>query len=184
MTIMDSGCSQNMSGDSNRLKHKQSISQDTRIKSFTGASSSIDAKGINSDNLPEFYVRAMPEDLTLLSANAYAQRGAIVLLPEHGAVYELTKAQRKELDNFLSKYTITKQLAGKNRVYAIVTERTPPQDHVAMVGNTYFNTKVNVTNGEERILAYMLMGFTWEMPHHAATHGNIKGLHPDITLSL
>jgi hypothetical protein len=53
-----------------------------------------------------------------------------------------------------------------------------------MVGNTYFNTKVNVTNGEERILAYMLMGFTWEMLHHAVTHGNIKGLHPDITLSL
>jgi hypothetical protein len=55
----------------------------------------------------------MPENLTLLSANAYAQRGAIVLLPEHGAVYELTKAQRKELDNFLSKYTITKQLVGR-----------------------------------------------------------------------
>jgi hypothetical protein len=68
MTIMDSGCPQNMSGDSNRLKHKQPLSQDTKIKSFTGASSGIDAKGINSDNLPEYYVRVMPEDLTLLSA--------------------------------------------------------------------------------------------------------------------
>jgi hypothetical protein len=124
-----------MSGDSNRIKHKQSIFQDTRIKSFTSASSGNDAKGINSDNLPEFYVRAMPEYQTLLSANAYTQRGAIVLLPEHGAVYELLKAQCKELDNFMSKCTITKQLAVKNKVYAVDTERSQPPHHVAMAGN-------------------------------------------------
>jgi hypothetical protein len=47
----------------------------------------------------------------------------------------------------------------------------------------YFNTKINVTNTEERILAYLISGMTIDSMNAAIRNGAIAGIHPDITIT-
>lgn len=54
---------------------------------------------------------------------------------------------------------------------------------VVLAANTYFNTKVNVSNVEERILVYLMSGLTLKDMFKYVKYKNISGLHPDVTTS-
>jgi len=54
---------------------------------------------------------------------------------------------------------------------------------VVIAANTYFNTKVNVSNVEERILVYLMSGLTLKDMFKYVKYKNISGLHPDVTTS-
>lgn len=54
---------------------------------------------------------------------------------------------------------------------------------LVLVANTYFNTKVNVSNVEERILVYLMSGLTLKDMFKYVKYKNISGLHPDVTTS-
>lgn len=60
---------------------------------------------------------------------------------------------------------------------AVITEA------VNSVANTYFNTKVNVSNAEERILVYLISGLSIKDMFKYVKYRNLSGLHPDVTVS-
>jgi len=51
----------------------------------------------------------------------------------------------------------------------------------AHTASTYFNTKVNVTNVEERIMVYLISGLTIRDMLSYVKSGSVSGLHPEIT---
>jgi len=51
----------------------------------------------------------------------------------------------------------------------------------AHAASTYFNTKVNVSNVEERIMVYLISGLTLKDMLLYVKNGSVSGLHPDIT---
>lgn len=51
----------------------------------------------------------------------------------------------------------------------------------AHAASTYFNTKVNVSNVEERIMVYLISGLTLKDMFSYVKNGSVSGLHPDVT---
>ena len=152
------------------------------VRGFNGECARTKVIGKNSDGKDELFVEDMPKDLVLLSARQYAADGAIVLFAEDGYVLRIGQDEIKRMKELIKEFHMAKVLAVRENTYQVVE---PEQITVeALVANTYFNTKVNVSNGEERILAYMLMGLSWEMLWNAVDKGNISGIHPGITKTL
>jgi hypothetical protein len=95
-----------------------------------------------------------------------------------GLVVKMGDDEVKGLREVLLKHGVDKYLVVKNGTYQV--EPSEGSEGVAekvevFSANTYFNTKVNVSNGEERILAYL-----WDAVHG----GSLLGLHPGITKTL
>ena len=236
---MDSGCSRCMSGVRGRLVGSApdvDISN-VVISGFSkSAKSTVDSVGINADGKLEYFVKAMPENLVLLSANEYARDGAVVLYGEAGYVYKLSDKQKHNMHNYMKQHTPCMTLAVRNRTYDVVdicsTSRDVNSDSdsvsvsnsisanymcdnndvvcangkynsdscdcvmysdsldvgmwpsdCAYSANTFFNTKVNVSNAEERILVYLMSGLSLKDMHMSVKHSSITGLHPEVTTS-
>ena len=167
----DSGASRCMSGDPNRTAHsRRPLSRPVRITGFNGIGSSPTSMGVNADGKEEYYVSDMPSHLTLLCANAYCQDGCAVLFEDGGLVLRMTKAELAALRDFLSSYPVVKELVVNNRTYEVDHKVATPEaltvievdgerarvptteDALSGIATRFFNTKVNVSNQEERIL--------------------------------
>lgn len=157
---------------------------EVKIKGVGKVLDGVVKKGINEDGLEELYVEEMDLDLVLLSANQYARKGAVILFGEDGVVLQMTEEEKEILREHIKSYEMTKKLEVENSTYRVLYEVIDEEEQCAMLANTYFNTKVNVSNEEERILAYMLSGLTWEMLREALDKQLFTGLHPNITKSL
>ena len=178
----DTACSRNMSGTAHRLDH-QHKHDNVIIQGFNGATSTVDAVGMNRDGKMEYYVKSMPPNLSLLSAHEYVQDGAAVLFPEDGVVLRLTESERESLQQFIKKFYVSKQLSVKNRTYEVANHASTRQVEEAMnnTATRYFNSKVHVSNKEERILSMLLMGFTHKDLYNMATSNSVTGLPRDLT---
>jgi hypothetical protein len=179
----DTACSRNMSGTAHRLdqQHKH---DNVIIQGFNGATSTVDAVGMNSDGKMEYYVKSMPTNLTLLSAHEYVKDGAAVLFPEDGVVLRLTEPERESLQQYIKQFDVVKQLSVKNRTYEVANQATTKVQVEHAMNNTatrYFNSKVHVSNKEERTLSMLLMGFTHKDLYSMATSNCVTGLPRDLT---
>ena len=121
--------------------------------------------GENEDGKEEIFVESLPDDLVLLCANQYAEDGAVILFGADGLVIKMKEEEVQELRQVLLKHGVEKFLVVKNGTYHVASseESGGVGSFDVFAANTYFNTQVNVSNGEERILAYMLSGLTWDM---------------------
>ena len=179
----DTACSRNMSGTAHRIYH-QHKRDNVIIQGFNGSTSSVDAVGINGDGKMEYYVKSMPTNLTLLSAHEYVKDGAAVLFPEDGVVLRLTDSERVSLQKFITQFDVSKQLSVKNRTYEVANKASTGEPVEQAMNNTatrYFNSKVHVSNKEERILSMLLMGFTHKDLYSMATSNCVEGLPRDLT---
>ena len=179
----DTACSRNMSGTAHRLDNQQKH-DNVIIQGFNGATSTVDAVGMNSDGKMEYYVKSMPTNLTLLSAHEYVKDGAAVLFPEDGVVLRLTEPERESLQQYIKQFDVVKQLSVKNRTYEVANQATAKVQVEHAMNNTatrYFNSKVHVSNKEERILSMLLMGFTHKDLYSMTTSNCVTGLPRDLT---
>ena len=197
----DSGASRCMSGDPNRLVQSRPLQKPVRITGFNGNRSTPTSMGVNVDGKEEYYVEDMPPHLTLLCANAYCHDGCAVLFEDGGLVLRMTKEELAALKDFLSSYPVVKQLVVNNRTYEVdhrvaapealtvievveERERSPVQeDALSGIATRFFNTKVNVSNQEERILTLLMTGLTFRDLYLHVKNGSLSGLPPDLTIA-
>jgi hypothetical protein len=139
--------------------------------------------GTNGDDKSEYYVQQMPSNLVLLCAHDYAMDGAAVLFADDGVVLQLNEEQIAQLRDVISPWAVTKQLVVRNSTYEVYEHGEDMSTAVGYAANTYFNTNVNVSNVEERILVYLISGLTMENLFRYVREGSITGIHPDITTS-
>jgi hypothetical protein len=198
---LDTACSKNMSGDIRRLDPSTLTVRDVRIKGFNNSVSTAATVGENEDGKEELHVASMPSHLALLCAHEYTKEGATVLFPEDGAVIRLTPEEQKHLRRFISPFPTVKKLVVRNRTYEVDNGVCSPlhavkcdEARVAQFGDAdeegysstasrYFNSKVHVSNAEERVLATLLTGLTFQDVYSMARHGSVEGLPRDLTIS-
>ena len=180
----DTACSRNMSGTTTRIDSTLRNNSNIVIQGFNGTTSSVDAVGTNADGKLEYYVSSMPSHLTLLSAHDYVKDGAAVLFPDDGVVLRLTDTEREALQQFIKAFQVSKHLTVKNRTYEVANQVSEGINVEQAMNNTatrYFNSKVHVSNKEERILSMLLMGFTHKDLYDMTTAQCIDGLPRDLT---
>eukprot|EP00981_Chlorochromonas_danica_P002182 scaffold435_cov174-Ochromonas_danica.AAC.2 len=149
----------------------------------------------------------MPKDLCLLCAQEYAAEGAIILFETDGAVLKLNTTEILDLRHYISRFPRLKSLHVHDKTYEVIDDdhwECPPtqavttadqlladarvqQHHAHGVATTFFNTRVNVTNTDERILSYLISGLSMDtlrayVRGEAGTSHPVTGLHPSITI--
>ena len=191
----DSGASHCMTGDPARHCETRPLTRPVRIVGFNSSGSTPSHIGLNHDGIEEYYVSDMPEHLTLLCANAYCQEGCAVLFADSGIVLRMTATELDGLKAFLRSYPVQKQLRVRNRTYEVDPSSTSTQPltvelaHVAYTleealqgtASRFFNTKVNVSNQEERILTLLMTGLTFRDWKSHLKHGSLHGIPRDLT---
>ena len=185
----DSACSRNMSGVKERIVQSEKVEGEVLIKGFNGQSSFAESVGFNDDGKIEYYVKDMPSNLVLLCAHDYAKDGAAILYENSGVVLKLTPKENKRLQKYLKQFIETKKLIVKNRTYEVanLSEEIIKSEfniEVAMSNsaNKYFNSKINVTNNDERIMAMLLTGLSFSDIYSMVKNSNVIGLPRDITI--
>jgi hypothetical protein len=80
----------------------------------------VNAMGQNEDGRIEYFVKDMPSDMVLLSAQDYAKEGAAVFFGTYEVVARLSDEEKKEFEAYV------KELSERNRVLKnlVVHERT------------------------------------------------------------
>lgn len=190
----DSACSRNMSGNPQRLQHTDQLAvTDVRVRGFNNSISSVDRVGLNADNKTEYYIKSMPRDLALLCAHEYAKDGAAILLPDGGKVIKLSADERQALQHFIAQFPTIKTLKVRNRTYEIdqstdlsdqlLLSNTSTEEAHNSTATKYFNTKVHVSNTDERILATLLTGLSFEDIYRMTKNSSVDGLSRDITIT-
>jgi hypothetical protein len=79
----------------------------------------------------------------------------------YGVQPYMDEDERDEFVAFIIKYKTGETLVVNNRTYEVREEKGPDMtESMRAIANTYFNTKINVTNVDKRILAYLFSGFS------------------------
>ena len=172
-----------MSGNSDRLFN--TMPTNISVKGFNDTSSPAATLGLNSDSRPELFIPNMPSDLVLLCAADYTQQGATILLPNEGFVLALSPEEQQFLRSYAQDKPIQKQLTVRNNTYEVASTpslATPllQQAH-ASTATRYFNSKINVSTVEERILATLLSGLTFKDLLTMTKNESVLGMPRDIT---
>eukprot|EP01036_Dinobryon_divergens_P039047 gene39047-51372_t len=179
----DTACSHNMSGNSDRLYNTMPTT--ISVKGFNDTSSPAATLGLNSDSRPELFIPNMPSDLVLLCAADYTKQGATILLPNEGFVLALSPEEQQFLRSYAQDKPIQKQLTVRNNTYEVASSpslATPPlQQAHASTATRYFNSKINVSTVEERILATLLSGLTFKDLLTMTKNESVLGMPRDIT---
>ena len=151
------------------------------VKGFNNTSSSVAATGFNTDSKPELYVPGMPEDLVLLCAADYTNSGATILLPNEGYVLSLSPEQQHFLREFAQQNDIIKTLTVNNNTYEVAPDPISSQVAYNSTATKYFNSKVNVSTAQERILSTLLTGLTFRDLLFLTNNDAVSGLPRDLT---
>jgi hypothetical protein len=147
----DSCCSRNMSGVKGRLKVKSQLEQDIRITGFNGSHNHVTEVGQSEDDKLVYSERCR------LSAHQYARAGAAILLADSGVVLKMTEEQKNKLEVLIAECETIKRLVVNNRTYEVKQTKLAEAGRELAMSNTatrYFNSKVHVSNQEERIITY------------------------------
>ena len=177
----DSACSRCMSGIPERLRSSNKPLSTIAVKGFNGTVSTVDKEGVNDDGKREYYLQNMPSDLCLLSANEYAKDGAAILMEDDGVVVQLSSDEKERFRDYISQFKKVKELVVRNRTYEVAHSSN---DEVAMnnTATRYFNSKVNVSNNDERIMATLLTGLSFRDIYTMIKHNNTQGIPRDLTM--
>lgn len=196
----DTACSRNMSGNPDRVDPSTMYIRDVVIKGFNNSVSSATTVGLNPDGKEEYFVASMPRNLALLCAHEYTKEGATVLFPDGGKVMQLTAEQQRQLKEFIRPFPLVKKLVVRNRTYEVDQRAAPsPAAYSATVApaagkppiveeansNTatrYFNSKVNVSNTQERVLATLLTGLSFQDLYSMVKNSSADGLPRDLSM--
>ena len=170
-----------MSGDPTRLTTISAPPDSIMVKGFNNTSSSVAATGFNTDSKPELYVPGMPEDLVLLCAADYTNSGATILLPNEGYVLSLSPEQQHFLREFAQQNDIIKTLTVNNNTYEVAPDQISSQVAYNSTATKYFNSKVNVSTAQERILSTLLTGLTFRDLLFLTNNDAVSGLPRDLT---
>jgi hypothetical protein len=194
--IFDTGASRNMSGMTERLQEIFPANDyDIMITGFNGNKCYVELVGLNEDSKTELYCSAMPPGLVLLSGNQYASEGAAILYKNEGVVIEMDDQQVNELKQFVEQYKVVKRLSVKNGIYEVENntitnnnlrgggevESYMTEEAYSGKANRFFNTKVHVSNGQDRVLSMLMMGLTIEDLKALVKHKSLAGMPPDLT---
>ena len=186
----DSACSRNMSGVPDRLQSSTTPADDIGIKGFNNSISYAKSIGLNSDNKTELYVPSMPSNLVLLSAHDYAKDGCALLFENFGLLLKLTPQEKNSLLSTIAyKYPVDKVLTVTNNTYEVLQT---PHASISNISSTdiahsstasrFFNSKINITNPEERVLAMLLTGLSFQDIYSHLKNNSIEGLPRDLTI--
>jgi hypothetical protein len=161
------------------------------VKGFNDSTSLVTQIGLNSDAKSELYIPSMPSDLVLLCAADYTQSGATILFPTDGYVLSLTAEEQAYLRNYADQKPHLKELTVRNNTYEVLEDpSTTDPDMSITVSDLYaynstatkfFNSKVNVSSTQERILATLLTGLTFKDLLTMSKNNSVLGLPRDIT---
>ena len=148
------------------------------VKGFNNTTSSVAATGTNPDFKPELYVPGMPQDLVLLCAADYTSSGATILLPTEGYVLSLAPDHQQFLRDYAQQHSIIKTLTVNNNTYEVAPDPSPPDPLLAYssAATKYFNSKVNVSTAQERILSTLLTGLTFRDLLFMTMNNSVSGL--------
>jgi hypothetical protein len=160
------------------------------VKGFNDSTSLVTQIGLNSDAKSELYIPSMPSDLVLLCAADYTQSGATILFPTDGYVLSLTAEEQAYLRNYADQKPHLKELTVRNNTYEVLDHSTIDPDMSISFSDLYaynstatkfFNSKVNVSSTQERILATLLTGLTFKDLLTMSKNNSVLGLPRDIT---
>ena len=175
----DTAASMNMSGNPTRLQVSTVASGDgVAINGFNGSRSYVTTVGLNGDKKKEYFVRDMPKELVLLCAQMYASDGAAILFKDGGVVLSLDEDELAALKRHVADYKVLKRLKVVNRTYEVDNKQA---EAMSSMSNRYFNTKVNVSNGTQRVMTMLLTGLSFQDLYLNVKHGSVRGLPPDLT---
>jgi hypothetical protein len=175
----DSGCSRNMSGVRDRLLDSAAAPANVSVRGFNNSVSAVDSVGLNEDGKVEYYVPNMPSDMVLLSAHDYARDGAAVLMADSGVVLRMSDEERSQLEAFISRFEVTKNLVVRNRTYEVV----PCEDAMSSTATRYFNSKVHVSSVDERIMVMLLTGLSFNDLLAMVENDSVQGLPRDLSVA-
>ena len=184
----DTACSRNMSGNSDRIVPDTMVVRDVSIKGFNGTVSTPSAIGTNEDNKLEYFVQSMPRNLALLCAQDYVSDGAAVLFPTDGKVIRMTPDEREALKDYIAAFPTIKRLIVRNRTYEVDSDASESSSTAEIenaysgTATRYFNSKVHISNSQERVLATLLTGLSFNDIYTMVKHNNIDGLPRDLTI--
>lgn len=116
---------------------------------------------------------------------------------DDGYLLKINKEQTKMLREYIRKFPVWKTLAVFNRTYEISSSRPNAIDYdVAEIGsdeicmieeeafsnraNRFFNTKVHVSNGSDRVLSMLLTEFSLDDLKGLVKHKSLGGMPPDL----
>ena len=179
-----------MSGVEHRLTNETMPQNTIHVKGFNDSTSPVTQIGLNSDAKHELYIPSMPSDLVLLCAADYTQSGATILFPTDGYVLSLTAEEQAYLRNYADQKPHLKQLTVRNNTYEVLDPTTIDPNMSITVSDLYaynstatkfFNSKVNVSSTQERILATLLTGLTFKDLLTMSKNNSVLGLPRDIT---
>ena len=186
----DSGASRCMSGVEGRIDGEIDLqNKNISIEGFNSNRSDVKSIGYNEDSKPEYYVPDMPKGLVLLAAHEYAKDGAAVLMANSGKVMKLSPEEKAEFLSSINKYEVVKRLIVKNRTYEVhdrggVIDLSDElkEEGLSASATKYFNSKVNVSSKDERILSLLLSGLSFKTLKMLYKEGEKKmdGLPRDI----
>jgi len=147
-----------MSGNSARLSNTMPTT--ISVKGFNDTSASIVTPGLNSIS-----PICPPISSVLLCAADYTQQGATILLPNEGFVLVLSSSEQEYLRSYAQNKPILKKLNVRNNTYEVgappSSSISPPQHAYASTATRYFNSKINVSTVEERIIATLLIKWSY-----------------------
>ena len=170
-----------MSGDPTRLTTISAPPDSIMVKGFNNTSSSVAATGFNADSKPELYVPGMPDDLVLLCAADYTTSGATILLPNEGYVLSLSPDHQQFLREYAQQHDIIKTLKVNNNTYEVAPDPISFPVAYNSTATKYFNSKVNVSTAQERILSTLLTGLTFRDLLFITNNDAVSGLPRDLT---
>ena len=184
----DSAASKNMTGCVDRLLNSKEPERDIYVKGFNNNISKVTVVGENKDRKIEYFIPDMPDNLVLLCANEYAKDGAVILLKNKGMVIELSEKELENFQEFVKQFMVQKILKVRNGTYEVEDNDSgflanSTMESACTAANTYFNTKVNTSNVEERILAYLIAGFTLRDLLKYIQVESVTGFHPEMTVA-
>jgi hypothetical protein len=193
------------------LNHNKSSSI-IRINGFNDSKSFVTQIGKNRYNKEEYYVEDMPQNLCLLCAYEFAQEGAAILLKSGGYVIRIQPQQMETFLQYIRQFPQVLKLRVVNRTYEVDHEddksinesachveasnaedsNSLPDEHPDLneeeiqealsIATTFFNTRLNTTSVEERILAYLISGITLDNLKNYVKFQTVSGIHPSVTL--
>lgn len=179
----DSGASHNMSGNIKRIRGElQTDCMSQGIRGFDGTIRRIDGIGVNDDGKNEYFVSAMPDTLALLCAHDYASEGAAILFKDDGVVLRMTSEEQAKLKLFLQQFKTSLVLKVNNRTYEV--DRGLHECGYSSTSTRFFNTKVNISNGTERVLTMLMTGLSFRDLYLLVKHNSLSGMPVDLTCSM
>ena len=184
----DTACSRNMSGNSGRIVPDTMLIKNVSIKGFNGSVSTPSAIGRNEDNKMEYFVQSMPHNLALLCAQDYVTDGAAILFPNDGQVIRMSSEEREALRDYIAAFPTIKRLVVRNRTYEVDSDDVDSNCSVVQenaftsTATRYFNSKVHISNSQERVLATLLTGLSFQDIYAMVKNSNIDGLPRDLAM--